>query len=162
MSEAFALKDKVVVITGTLMIGTRKEIEQFIADSGGETRSSVSAKTQLLIYGEKAGSKLQKAQELGVETISEEAFYKRYGLMAPDPLDLKDKVVVITGTLVLGTRKDIEQFIADSGGETRSSVSAKTQLLIYGEKAGSKLQKAQELGIEVMSEAEFYQRAGFA
>jgi NAD-dependent DNA ligase len=155
-----SLQDVVVVVTGKLLIGTRAEIEQFIVDSGGVVRSSVSSNTQLVIFGEKAGSKLEKAEELGIETISEEAFYKRFGFEDAEPLALEGRVVVVTGKLVIGTRAEIEQFIVDNGGSTRSSVTGKTDLVIFGEKAGSKLEKAEELGIETISEADFYRRSG--
>jgi DNA ligase (NAD+) len=53
---------------------TRDEIEELITRCGGHAASSVSKNTDYLIAGEKAGSKLAKAQELGVSVISEEEF----------------------------------------------------------------------------------------
>ena len=66
-----------VVVTGTLKSFTRTQIEQMIKDHGGKTASSVSKKTALLVAGENAGSKLEKAQKLGVEIISEDQFLQR-------------------------------------------------------------------------------------
>jgi len=153
------LEGKSVVITGKLLIGTRAEIESFIVGEGGQTRTSVTKKTDLVIFGEKAGSKLAKAQELGIQTISEEDFYKRFGL--DDPVySLEGLSVVITGKLLIGTRAEIESFILDEGGQTRTSVTKKTDLVVFGEKAGSKLTKAQELGIQTISEEDFYKRFG--
>ena len=57
----------------------------------------------------------------------------------------------VTGTLSL-PRKDIQQQISDAGGKLVGSVSAKLDVLIAGEKAGSKLAKANSLGIQVWSE----------
>jgi DNA ligase (NAD+) len=64
------------------------------------------------------------------------------------------KTVVITGTLETYTREQIESLIMAQGGKAGSSVSSKTDYLIAGEKAGSKLSKAQELGIKILTEAE--------
>ena len=69
-SRAFA--DKIVVITGTLSNYTRDEMAGRIEAAGGRVTSSVSKKTDFLVAGENAGSKLQKAQSLGVEILSEE------------------------------------------------------------------------------------------
>ena len=61
---------------------TRQEIEQTIKDHGGKTASSVSKKTSFIVAGENAGSKLDKAAQLGIEVIDEDAFIKRLGLKA--------------------------------------------------------------------------------
>ncbi|MYK41105.1 MAG: NAD-dependent DNA ligase LigA [Gemmatimonadetes bacterium] len=65
---------KTVVITGTLSGYSRDEAAALIERLGGKTTSSVSKKTDLLIAGEKAGSKLAKAKELDVEVLDEAAF----------------------------------------------------------------------------------------
>ena len=62
------------VLTGTLSKFTRKEASDLIEKFGGKTSSSVSKKTNYVLAGEDAGSKLTKAQSLGVEIISEEQF----------------------------------------------------------------------------------------
>ncbi len=63
-------KGKTVVLTGT-MSKHRGEIKQFLESLGAKVSSSVSKKTDFLIYGEDAGSKYDKAQNLGVKTITE-------------------------------------------------------------------------------------------
>ncbi len=63
--------------------------------------------------------------------------------------------VVITGTLSSMTRQQAEQAVRDAGGTAGSSVSKKTNLVVAGENAGSKLEKANKLGIRVIGEAEF-------
>ena len=75
---------------------------------------------------------------------------------------LAGKTVVATGTLEHFSREQIEARILKLGGKTSGSVSKKTALLIAGEKAGSKLAKAKELGVEVLTEAEFIHRYGAA
>ena len=65
---------KTVVLTGTLTRYTRNEAKALLQQLGANVTGSVSKKTDLVIYGENAGSKLSKAAELGVETMDEEAF----------------------------------------------------------------------------------------
>ncbi|MCG8586808.1 MAG: NAD-dependent DNA ligase LigA, partial [Pirellulales bacterium] len=71
-----ALDGKTVVVTGTLVHYKRDEIQELIARLGGRASSSVSKKTDFVVAGEKAGSKLEKAQKLGVAVLSEEEFAK--------------------------------------------------------------------------------------
>ena len=68
---------------------------------------------------------------------------------------LAGKTLVVTGTLQRYKREEIESLIVQHGGHAASSVSKKTDFLIAGEKAGSKLEKAQSLGVRVINEAEF-------
>ena len=70
-NESKLLKGKNFVLTGTLDSLTRDEAKQLIENAGGKVSSSISKKTDFLIAGEKAGSKLKKAQELGVQIINE-------------------------------------------------------------------------------------------
>jgi len=67
---------KTFVLTGTLAQFTRSEASEIIESFGGKTSSSVSKKTTYVLAGEEAGSKLEKAQVLGVQIISEEEFQK--------------------------------------------------------------------------------------
>ena len=69
-SQIFA--DKTFVITGTLPTMKRDEAKDLIQKNGGKVSDSISAKTDYLVAGEKAGSKLAKAEKLGVKVISEE------------------------------------------------------------------------------------------
>ena len=74
--------------------------------------------------------------------------------------DLGGKTFVVTGTLTNYSREDIERLIKDLGGKATGSVSRKTSYVVAGENAGSKLDKAKELGIPVLTEAEFDQLIG--
>jgi len=68
---------------------------------------------------------------------------------------LAGKTVVVTGTLQRFSRDEIHKLIEREGGKPSSSVSSKTAYLVAGEAAGSKLEKAQTLGVQVMTEDEF-------
>jgi DNA ligase (NAD+) len=99
---------------------------------------------------------MNELREVGVE------------LSDPEPdqssgeLPLEGKTIVATGTLEHYTRDEIKRTIEDLGGRASSSVSKKTDFVVAGENAGSKLSKAQELGVEVLSETEFRRRIGAA
>lgn len=73
-AQGSALLGKTVVVTGTLPSLSRQQAEELIRSQGGIAASSVSRKTSYLLCGENAGSKLQKAQELGVPVLDEAAF----------------------------------------------------------------------------------------
>ncbi len=66
-----------VVITGTLPTLSREQAEQMVREAGGTPAGSVSKKTGFVVAGESAGSKLEKARELGVLVLDEAAFLKR-------------------------------------------------------------------------------------
>lgn len=74
------LKGLTFVLTGSLTRFTRDEAETIIEARGGKTSSSVSKKTSCVVYGEGAGSKYQKALDLGVKTMTEDDFCQWLGL----------------------------------------------------------------------------------
>ncbi len=71
---------------------------------------------------------------------------------------LLHQTVVVTGTLPTLSRQEAEALVAAHGGHAASAVSKKTAFVVAGEKAGGKLQKAEALGVPVLSEAEFLQK----
>ena len=73
-TEAGPLEGRTVAVTGTLEGYDRKSAQAAIRAAGGKPAGSVSRKTDYLLAGENAGSKLAKAQELGVEVLDEDAF----------------------------------------------------------------------------------------
>jgi DNA ligase (NAD+) len=76
------------------------------------------------------------------------------------PRSLQGKTVVITGTLAGFSREEASQAAESAGAKVTSSVSKKTSFVVAGSEAGSKLTKAQGLGVEVIDEAEFLRRLG--
>ena len=90
---------------------------------------------------------IERLKNLGVnmESLQEENIDNRF----------EGKVFVLTGALEKYSRKEAEDLIEKYGGKTSSSVSKKTSYVLAGEDAGSKLTKAQELGITIITEEEF-------
>jgi DNA ligase (NAD+) len=90
---------------------------------------------------------IEKLKNAGVNMncLEEESDDKRF----------EGKTFVLTGSLELFTRKEAEDIIEKLGGKTSSSVSKKTDYVLAGEDAGSKLNKAQSLGINIISETDF-------
>lgn len=77
VSDIFA--GKTFVLTGTLPSMTRDEASALIKERGGKVSGSVSSKTNFVLAGDEAGSKLTKAKSLGVEIIDEDEFFKMIG-----------------------------------------------------------------------------------
>ena len=71
--------------------------------------------------------------------------------------NLAGKSVVVTGTIEGYSREEAEQAVRDAGGKPAGSVSKKTDYVVAGPGAGSKLAKAEELGVPVLDEAAFRQ-----
>lgn len=97
--------------------------------------------------------------EYGVQTIDDlrSAGLKMVSDAPPRPTTgpLAGKSVVVTGTLTKYSRDEIQNLIESLGGRAAGSVSKKTDFVVAGEEAGSKLEKAQKLGVKVLTEAEF-------
>ena len=70
---------KTIVVTGTLPTLGRREAESLIEQNGAKAAGSVSKKTDYVLYGESAGSKLDKARELGVPLLTENEFLALIG-----------------------------------------------------------------------------------
>ena len=74
--ESGALAGEVVVLTGSLSSMTRDEAKAKLLRMGASVGSSVTAKTTLVVAGEKAGSKLKKAEKLNIRVLDEDGFRK--------------------------------------------------------------------------------------
>jgi DNA ligase (NAD+) len=70
------LAGKIFVLTGTLATLTRSEVKRAVEEAGGKVTGSVSRKTDYLVVGVSPGSKLKRAEELGVDIIDEETLMK--------------------------------------------------------------------------------------
>ncbi|MEK7101888.1 MAG: NAD-dependent DNA ligase LigA [Patescibacteria group bacterium] len=81
-------------------------------------------------------------------------------VVAPSKGPLTGQTVVITGTLPTLSREEAEARVRRAGGKAAASVSAKTSFVVAGEDPGSKFDKAKQLGVSVISEAEFVKRIG--
>jgi DNA ligase (NAD+) len=92
---------------------------------------------------------IERLRSAGVQLAGEA---RRSAELEQQPL--KGKVFVITGTLPSLTRDEAKALIQNAGGKVTSSVSAKTSYVVVGADAGSKLTKAEELGITQLTEAE--------
>lgn len=100
-------------------------------------------------YGKHTVAELA-ALELNLGTAIDRSSQK-----SSDQQKLAGKSVVLTGTLSKLSREDAKQLIRDHGGKASGSISKKTALVVAGEKAGGKLNKAQQLGVPVMTEQQF-------
>ena len=89
---------------------------------------------------------LEELKELGINPTSQ---------VVTKSDKLGGKVFVLTGTLATMTRDEASELIKQNGGKTSSSVSKKTDYVLAGENAGSKLDKAQNLGVIILTEDEF-------
>jgi DNA ligase (NAD+) len=76
------------------------------------------------------------------------------------PAKLAGKTIVLTGTFPTLSRSDATKLVEENGGKVSSSVSKKTDFVVAGEEAGSKLDKARELGVTVIDEAELLKMIG--
>ena len=96
----------------------------------------------------------RRLSECGVDMKSKEYRLVSAGSTVADDSDpFRGKTIVLTGTLASFDRRDLTELLEQRGAKISGSVSAKTHILIAGTEAGSKLSRAQELGVEVWDEA---------
>src|SRR5438876_3122658 len=111
----------------------------------------VVAKSVLDFFASAAGKKmLQRMRQLGIRPKSEKVSAKKMA-----ELPLAGKTFVLTGTLPSMTREEASAKIEALGGHISGSVSKKTDYVLAGTEAGSKLEKAKELGVRVIDEPQF-------
>ena len=121
---------------------TREELLA-IPDVGG-----IVAKSILSFFGDSnIASQIDQLLAYGVSPRSEQA--------ANTASPIAGKTIVVTGTLPTLGRREAEALIEQNGANAAGSVSKKTDYVLYGDSAGSKLDKARELGIPLLTEAEF-------
>jgi DNA ligase (NAD+) len=111
----------------------------------------VAAASVLDFFASPAGQKvLTRIRKLGIQPASEKA-----AIAATTKGVFAGKTFVLTGTLPTMTREEATAKIESAGGKVTGSVSKKTDFVLAGTEAGSKLTKAQELGVKILDEAEF-------
>lgn len=103
---------------------------------------------------EKSRSLLRKLKEKGLNLEIDKFVKMKFNA------NFKDKTFVLTGTLEKYTRDKASQIIEDFGGRVSSSVSKKTDYVLAGSEAGSKLDKAKKLGVKIIDEKEFGKMIG--
>jgi len=159
--------DKFVFALGIGGVG--KVAAKDLAKKFGEVQSLIQADELTLLNMENIG-------EITAEGIvgwfaEEENLNEIYALLSagvnPEPLKITNsggvfegQLVVLTGTLPTYKRSEAQKLIEANGGECQSSVNAKTTLVLAGEAAGSKLDKAKKLGVKIISEAQFKEMLG--
>jgi DNA ligase (NAD+) len=114
-----------------------------------EIGPTVAASVFDFLHGPEGTKIVKDLQEAGVDMTAEKRALPVGGGK------LAGKTLVVTGTLVKYKRDEIETLITEHGGKASSSVSKKTDYLVAGAEAGSKLEKAEKLGVKVLSEEEF-------
>lgn len=92
-----------------------------------------------------------------IEKFKNHGIDMSYKSSSDDNQHLSDKIFVLTGTLENYTRQEATEIIEKLGGKVTSSVSKKTSYVVAGIEAGSKLSKAEKLGINIINEKEFIQ-----
>lgn len=116
---------------------------------GPEIAESISG-----FFARKENQKILDALFAGGVTLKEEAG------KPPGKSDFSGKTFVITGTLSTMTRQEAKEYIEARGGRTGSSVSKKTDYLVLGDSPGSKLDKAQKLGVAIIEEKKLKKMGG--
>lgn len=155
--------ERLVFALGIKMIGQRaaKLLAENFTDVYELTRASMESLTQIPEIGEKMALSLikffeqaqnmqllQRLEALGVNIKSVKKNIE-------EREQFKGKTFVLTGSLTSFTRDEAKEIIEGFGGKVSSSVSKKTDYVLAGEEAGSKLTKAQELGVQIVDEETF-------
>lgn len=131
------------------------EIEKRLTTDGLKVRlpevGPVAAASVLNYFTSKGGRKvLNRMRELGIKPEND-----LFATAAPAAGPFVGRTVVLTGTLPSLSREQATAMIEAAGGKTSGIVSKKTDFVLAGVEAGSKLAKAQELGVKILDEAEF-------
>ncbi|TMW64634.1 hypothetical protein Poli38472_011514 [Pythium oligandrum] len=174
---------EVVVFTGTLTTQTRKEATTRAQAAGYTVGASVTAATTILVYGDKAGKKLEDAKKKGITTFSEaewavkmsesgEAMEEEQDEAKPSKTkatrgskrkaqaetsveEKGDQVVVFTGTLISRSRKEATADAEARGYRVDARITKATTILVCGERSGQKRAEAEKMGIQILTEDEW-------
>ena len=136
-------------------------LEERICEAGiSEEIGPVVAKSILMFFDSQAGKAvLRRLAKLNIIPVGGSMLTIAASASSPQQL-LIGKTFVLTGTLPTLSREDASKLIRDAGGNVTGSVSKNTDFLLAGEEAGSKLDKAKELGVKILTENEFLEMLG--
>ncbi|HTD43742.1 MAG TPA: NAD-dependent DNA ligase LigA [Bryobacteraceae bacterium] len=161
-----ALLPRILNGLGIPFVGERTG--QLLAETFGDLDKIAAANEDELQTAEEVGPKVARSihqffkekhnREL-VEKLREAGFTFTYAVKEKSG-PLRGLTFVLTGTLPSLTREDAKERIETAGGKVAGSVSKKTNYVVAGEEAGSKLDKAQQLGVEVIGEARLLEMIG--
>jgi DNA ligase (NAD+) len=150
---------RVLNALGIRFVGERTAV--FLAEYFGSMEAIESATLEQLQQAEEVGPKVAESifqffreprnREL-VERLRAAGLQFTHATTRPKAGPLAGYTLVLTGTLPTLSRDEAKQIIESAGGKVSSAVSKKTSYLVAGEEAGSKLVKAQELGVKILSE----------
>jgi len=150
--------ERVIYGLGIRFVGERTA--QFLAEHFGSMDALITASEQELLEVNEVGPRIAESiaqffrEPRNRELIKQlrEAGLKFTGKKKERGTKLAGKTFVLTGTLAHYTRDEAKKMIEDAGGKVTGSVSKKTDYVVAGADAGSKLDKAKELGVEVIDE----------
>lgn len=150
---------RIITALGIRFVGERTAV--FLAEAFGSMNALEQATLTELQVAEEVGPKVAEAvlqyfsepenQKL-VDRLRKAGLQFTYASTRPKAGPLQGKTLVITGTLPTLSRDEAKHLIEQAGGKVSSAVSKKTSYVVVGEDAGSKLAKAQELGVPALTE----------
>ena len=153
MLEGFPVFNRQTLQSGAFFAG----IEDYLSDGFFARAKVVEASDTLLEVFNRQTEEQSQMQELAeIDRLLAHGVSPEPEETASGESPIAGKTLVVTGTMERMGRKEIEGLIEKLGGKAAGSVSKKTDYVIAGESAGSKLEKARTLGVPVLSETEFF------
>jgi DNA ligase (NAD+) len=158
--------ERVIYGLGIPMVGERTA--QFLAEHFGSMEALMSASTEELQQVNEIGPRVSESireffdepKNVALVERLREAGLQFKGHKKQRGTNLAGKTFVLTGTMERHTRDEAKKLIEDAGGKVSGSVSKKTDYVVAGAEAGSKLDKARELGVKVIGEKEMEELIG--